>query len=243
MVRIDPLMRRTFSDAFLIFVKTKETAEAIPRAFQAKVRRALEIGCDGASDWTPRRDIRPSVEAAGLGILHVGRFVHWKGAAFAIRAFADFIQRGGSGHLTMVGRGAEEKRLRKLAHKLGIADKIRWLGWLAQEDLFALYREHDVFLFPSLHDSSGNVVLEAISYGLPVVCLDLGGPSAILAGEAGIAVSVVDRSEAQVVTDMSEALKTLQNDRVYLANEAQRSLSRARRLTWRNAVQSVYQIV
>ena len=38
-----------------------------------------------------------------------------------------------------------------------------------------LFGSHDLFLFPSLHDSGGFVVLEALSHGLPVVCLDLGG--------------------------------------------------------------------
>ena len=43
-----------------------------------------------------------------------------------------------------------------------------------------LYRRHHALLYPSLHDSSGNVVLEALFHGLPVVCLDLGGPAEIV---------------------------------------------------------------
>src|SRR5262249_17128782 len=47
-------------------------------------------------------------------------------------------------------------------------------------ELFELYDTHSLLLFPSLHDSGGFVVLEALSHGLPVVCLDLGGPREIV---------------------------------------------------------------
>ena len=48
-----------------------------------------------------------------------------------------------------------------------------------------LYRRHDALLFPSLHDFSGNVVLEALVHRLPVVCLDLGGPAELVDASCG----------------------------------------------------------
>jgi glycosyltransferase involved in cell wall biosynthesis len=59
------------------------------------------------------------------------------------------------------------------------------MPWLPQEKLFEQYQTHDLLVYPSLHDSSGNAVLEALSFGLPVVCLDLGGPAQIVTSESG----------------------------------------------------------
>ena len=69
-------------------------------------------------------------------------------------------------------------RAAAVAH--GVAGNVRFVPWLPQEKLFEQYQTHDLFVYPSLHDSSGNAVLEALSFGLPVVCLDLGGPAQIV---------------------------------------------------------------
>ena len=56
----------------------------------------------------------------------------------------------------------------------------------------------DLFVYPSLHNSSGNAVLEALSFGLPVVCLDLGGPAQIVTPKSGVIVSTAGRDTGQV---------------------------------------------
>jgi hypothetical protein len=65
------------------------------------------------------------------------------------------------------------------------------------------YRSHDLFLFPSLHDSGGFVVLEARSHGLPVICLDLGGPRDMVTANSGVAVMNNGQDSAQLATTMA----------------------------------------
>ena len=64
-------------------------------------------------------------------------------------------------------------------------------------------------LFPSLHDSSGNVVLEALANGLPVICLDLGGPATLVTQETSIVVSTQDANETKVVERLASAIERL----------------------------------
>ena len=60
--------------------------------------------------------------------------------------------------------GPEEHRLKAEAARNDVADRIDFISWLPQQAaLFELYDSHDLFLFPSLHDSGGFVVLEALS--------------------------------------------------------------------------------
>lgn len=105
-------------------------------------------------------------------LLSVGRFQPKKGFDVLLRAVARL-----ESHvvLTLVGYGPLEGQLRALAKGLGIEGRIRWLGALDQPAVRALYRESDLFaLAPRVaadgdRDGLPNVVVEALSQGLPVV--------------------------------------------------------------------------
>ena len=96
-------------------------------------------------------------------IVFAGRLVHWKGADLALAAFARYRAHSGAGRLLICGEGPERAKLEALARGLGIADVVEFRGKLAQDELFALFRRSSVFLFPSLHDAGGTVVLEALA--------------------------------------------------------------------------------
>ncbi len=105
-------------------------------------------------------------------LLAVGRFHPKKGFDVLLRALARVDR-----HvvLTLVGFGPAERRLRRLARTLGIEPRLRWTGPLDQPAVRALYRTSDLFVLPSRvtpdgdRDGLPNVVLEALSQGLPVV--------------------------------------------------------------------------
>ncbi len=105
-------------------------------------------------------------------LLCVGRFLPKKGFDVLLRAAALLRP-----HvvLSLVGYGPEERRLRSLAQELGIEERLRWLGQVDQPAVRALYREHDLFvLSPRIapdgdRDGLPNVLVEALSQGLPVV--------------------------------------------------------------------------
>ena len=80
----------------------------------------------------------------------------------------------------------------------------------------------DVFLFPSLRDGGGAVVVEAMSAGKPVACLDVGGPGLHITDECGIKVTPL--SPQSVVRDLAEAL-----ERLYLDEDLRLILGKAAR--------------
>jgi glycosyltransferase involved in cell wall biosynthesis len=98
-----------------------------------------------------------------------------------------------------------------------------------------------VFLFPSLHDSSGNVVLEALSSGLPVVCLDAGGPAVLVDPSCGF--KVRPGAPTQVVEDLARSLDALAQDPALLRAMGQAAASRAReKFSWSNQVLRMEQL-
>jgi len=134
--------------------------------------------------------------------------------------------------------------LRKVAAEVGLQDNIRWLGYIPQQELFALYQSMHCLLFPSLHDSSGNIVLEAQANGLPVVCLDLGGPATLVTPETAIVVSTHGKNEASVVRALAHALGILASDEHGRMAIARAGIIHARtNMSWSNRVNGVLKLV
>jgi glycosyltransferase involved in cell wall biosynthesis len=176
-------------------------------------------------------------------LLFVGRLLYWKGAYLALTAFQQVSRRIPTARFTIVGRGPEEGVLRDLADQLGVADKVTFVPWMAQGDLFDLYKEHDLFLFPSLHDSGGMVVLEALCRGLPVVCLDLGGPKEVVDRTCGAVVGTANRNSAQVGEALAQAVLTILSDRDRWRNLSSGAIARARAFLWPHRVAQFYRSI
>jgi glycosyltransferase involved in cell wall biosynthesis len=89
--------------------------------------------------------------------------------------------------LALAGEGPERGALERLAAELGVADRVRFLGW--RQDAAALLAACDVFVCSSRHEPLGNMVLEAWSAGRPVVAVAAQGPSELIRdGEDGLLV-------------------------------------------------------
>ena len=121
-------------------------------------------------------------------------------------------------------------------------DHITFIPQIPQRELFALYENHDFFLFPSLHDSGGFVVLEALSYGMPVVCLDLGGPRDMVTPDSGIVVKTGGRNTAQVAKDMADKICRLLESPQRVAELSAGAVSRAQEFLLRGRVNEFYDI-
>jgi glycosyltransferase involved in cell wall biosynthesis len=139
----------------------------------------------------------------------------------------------------MIGHGSAKARWQKLAERLGIAAKIDWQPWLRRVELDQFYNSHQVMLFPSLHDSGGMVVLESLAHGMPVVCLNIGGPGIIVTNGCGRLVDVAGRSKTEVIATLGQALIDLtdKDTRLRLASGARQ---RCREFCWQNKAARIY---
>lgn len=121
--------------------------------------------------------------------------------------------------LWIAGTGPEEARLKALAVALGVAPRVRFLGW--RNDPSALYRAADICVFPSRFEPLGNVVIQAWAHGLPVAAAASQGPSALIRdSEDGLLVPV-DDPEALAV-----AVRRLLDDPMLRIRLAQNGLAR-----------------
>jgi glycosyltransferase involved in cell wall biosynthesis/predicted metal-dependent phosphoesterase TrpH len=117
-----------------------------------------------------------------VNVLYAGRLSREKGVKLLADAFLEAHRRDPRLHLVLAGGGPEEELLRE---RLG--GRATFLGWLSGNDLARVYASADVFLFASVTETFGQVILEAQASGLPVVAVDRGGPSCLIDhGETGL---------------------------------------------------------
>ena len=162
-------------------------------------------------------------------ILWSGVFASYKGLHLLLAALSR-LPSSRSYELRILGHGPWGDRWRRLAARLGVASRCTWLGWLPHAQALAQYAWADAFAFTSLRDTSGNVMLEALSYGVPVICLDHQGARDIVTSACGVKIPV--SSPGQVVTDLRDTILSLSADGAHLAKLSQGALERARDFLW-----------
>ena len=119
--------------------------------------------------------------------LAMGRLHSDKAHDITLRALAQIP----GAWLWLAGNGPLDAKLKQMAEKLGLADRVRFLGW--REDAGALYRAADVCLFPSRIEPLGNVVIQAWAHGTPIIVAASKGPAALVNhGEDGLMVPLED---------------------------------------------------
>jgi glycosyltransferase involved in cell wall biosynthesis len=231
----DPAVRAMYRQATLVFCKTRDTLAILPASCRKKSRVQLEIGLE------PHR-IRSEVmaKAASADFLYAGRLVYMKGIHLALEAFSELRQDRPDATFTLIGTGPNEAQLKSLSAKLGLRDSVRWLGWIPYEDLWMQFCHYTAFVFPSFHDSSGNVLLEALSQALPAICLDTGGPGEILSPSCGIKIPVKNRSKAEVVGDLAAAMRNLADNPELRDQMGRRALEVSRASIWKDVVSGTY---
>lgn len=175
------LLRWTAQNATLAVGVTKETVAALKQIGAANPRLMPAV----ALSDNDVAALSHTKTAAGDSpqLIYVGRLIAWKGVHLALRALAlcDAKQLT----LRVVGDGPLRERLEQEAKTLGIASRVEFLGDRPRGEVLEACRNADGFLYPSLHDSGGNAVIEAMAASLPVIHLAYGGPDLLVPEDAG----------------------------------------------------------
>jgi glycosyltransferase involved in cell wall biosynthesis len=144
-------------------------------------------------------------------LISAGRFVPLKGFDLTICAYSEFLKGleaidKENCELLLIGSGPEEGFLRSLVNDLKLADRVTFISWIERGELMAKFKDASAFLFPS-HEGAGMVVAEALSFGLPVICLDNEGPGQFISKENGFAIPMGDYK--QTVDGLAAAIQEL----------------------------------
>jgi glycosyltransferase involved in cell wall biosynthesis len=173
---LNPLARMSWRNAELILTQNPETRQWLPRRRRACARVFPNVVLEAAA-------VR-SVPVSGRTAVLATRLHPWKGGSLAMRAIRELPD----WKLVVCGAGPDDRRLRRIGRRLRIEDRVRFVGNVPRDEVDRILAdEASVLLHPSLHEDAGFVVAEAVALGLPVVCIDRGGPP-LIAGESAVAV-------------------------------------------------------
>ena len=203
-LRHDPMMRRTYDEAACVLGIAPYVADALS---SRRVQR-FEVMSDTGIIELPEPVDRGGRSGA-VRLLYVGRIVRTKGLRDAIRALA-LMPSSTSVMLDVVGDGIDREPCEALAVELGLTDRVTFHGRVPRERVDDFYRSADVFVFPSYREPGGNVVWEAMGYGLPLVVADRGGPGESVDDVSGFRIH--PRTPDQFASDIADALIRLVDD-------------------------------
>ncbi len=139
--------------------------------------------------------------------------------------------------LHVAGAGPCRARWQRLAKRLGVDQHMTWIGHEPLEEHLRRYDWADVFVFSSLRDTTGTVVMEALGAGLPVICLDHQGASDMVTEESGIKIPVTNPCE--VIDRLADALCSLRGDSGRLSELSRGALQRARYFHWSRQAEEI----
>ncbi len=201
--RWDYLLKKTYSNAVTTVVSAPYVSETPPTSYCPK--RAV---IPGTAVAVPVRFREHGDNGGPVRFIYGGRLVPSKGVELLIEAFA--ICTAKNVVLSIYGCGGSEAYYKELAKKRGVDERLHWGGFIPQEQLLEEFYDSDVFVFPSLKEPMGIVVMEAMAAGLPVICVDSGGPGYIVAERAGVKVPLGSKDE--MVSNIAAAIDLVADD-------------------------------
>ena len=195
-----PMVWRGKAEAAALLVANDRTRQALPRRSADTVLTMSEHGVDTSRFHPPAAPGDHGTCRFGF----VGRLVGWKGVDLLVEAMAA-VSRRSAVELWVIGDGPQRSALAEQVRRLGLDHVVRLLGHVPHDALPMVLRSLDCLVLPSLHESGGAVVLEAMATGLPVVATAWGGPTDYLDPRCGL---LVDPSggPARFVDRLAEAM-------------------------------------
>lgn len=211
------ILRAAKHAAAIVTVARALKDEAIAMGVEADKITVLRNGVD-LERFRPldRAAIRAKMALDGPVWLAVGHLIERKGVHITLAALAKVPD----ATLLIAGDGPEEGMLRRLAERLGIAERVRFLGAIAHDDLCACYNAADAMVLASSREGMPNVVLESLACGTPVVATRVHGtPEVVTSKEAG---ELMDERSPEALVRAWSALRTRTPDHAATRKFAER---------------------
>jgi len=202
-LRRDPTLRHTYSSADAVigiapYVKTL-LSDVPMRRFEIMSEVALH---------RVQSPVDRSGRTGPVRLLHVGRTIRTKGLRDLIRAL-DRV-RDLPVVLDVLGDGNDRAACEALIAELGLEDRVTLHGTVPRAVVDEFYARADAFVFPSYREPGGGVIMEAMSFGLPLILCDRGGPAAFVTEECAILLPA--QSPQQLAADCARAVRALVED-------------------------------
>ena len=187
--------------AALVLVANTRTREVLPARLSGRVFELPENAVDVDAWHMPAG----SPQTGESRFLYVGRLVDWKALEIVIQALQDVPETV----LEVVGDGPMLEPWQELAVRIGVQNRVHFLGWLSQKECAERLHGCCALVLPSLYECGGAVVLEAMALARPVIATAWGGPAEYLDESCGVLIP--PHSRAALIEGFAKAMFLMQS--------------------------------
>ena len=207
---IDPAVVSAVREVDVIIVTNRQTEEKLRSLGRIKpiVRQPMVIT---RSRFDAIRNEATTKHPDGIKIISGGSIEGRKGFALTIKALSRLHRRGVHADFTITGHGMELPKLRELAQKCGVADRVHFEPALDNRAYVRKLAQSHIFCFPSLRDNSPVTLLEAMAAGCVPIVLNNGGPSETVDSRCGIVLPL--ESPQQTVERITDAVAEISRNK------------------------------
>ena len=225
---LKPTIKAVWHGAEVVVAKCEGEAEMIRRIDPHVNITLVPNGVDLAA-FSPA----PMGDGGSLRVICVARLIERKGQHQLIEAVKRLVDDGLDVTLDLIGTGDALEVNRQQAERLGVAERVRFAGYVPREDIAAHYAAAHVFVLPSYNEGMSVATLEAMAAGLPVIITRTGGTAELV--EEGVNGLTFDWAE---VDTLVAHLKRFAHDRTLARTMGAASRQRATLFSWDAAAQT-----
>lgn len=219
---LKPTIKAVWHGADVVVAKCEGEADMI-RRIDARVKITLVPNGVDLAAFNPA----PIDDGGPLRVLCVARLIERKGQHHLIEAVKRLVDDGLDVTLELIGTGDALAANRQQADRLGVADRVSFVGYVPREDIAARYTAAHVFVLPSYNEGMSVATLEAMAAGLPVIVTRTGGTAELV--EEGVNGLTFDWADVGTLT---AHLKRLALDRALARSMGAASRQRAALFSW-----------
>jgi len=168
-------------------------------------------------------------------VISVGSLTERKGHEYLLKAIKKVLEKNKNVDFLIVGKGSDEANLKKLTAKLNISNNVIFKDFIPNDELSRYYSSSEFFVLATLHEGFGNVFIEAMACGIPIVSTNIAAvPEAVDGG--GILV------ETRNPDQLAEAMLKLLNDEDLRQELSKKALEHARKFSIENRINKIEEI-
>lgn len=166
--------------------------------------KVISIGVDTEVFNSNKKSAKIREKYGNKILLYVGPMIYRKRIPILLKAMQILLKKIPDAHLILIGKGPLLNRLKKLSHSLGIQKNVTFLGFIKNNELLRYYASVALFVLPSELEGFGQIILEAMASGTPVICANIlpmseiignGGKTFILNDSKDLAEKIIDLLE------------------------------------------------
>lgn len=239
-----PAYKAALTKAKVIFCSNDETLNYILKRFgsnsamKSKIHQLTELCID--SDYLTERMNLNKTQNELVHIIVSGRLIYRKGVQILLDCLPQ-IKTKSKYVIDIYGEGDQRQILEAFAKENNLEEKVFFHGKVTFEEMQEIYKNGDIYVLPSLRESTGTAVLEAMANKIPVITFNQNGAKYVVENDAGILVNLFTKK--QVIHDLAKALEKLIDDDQLRIKLGQRGFNKLReKYTWSYRVKTMTEL-